>query len=190
MNKPLPAPLLATCRQRGIAGTPCLLLVSIPDQRMILLKKNARTPAGHIFPSYRRTKNFVISTSRFGPGQVQGSNQTPLGLHRVAEKIGAGWPQGTVFKSRLPVGCTWQGMPEASIVHRILWLEGLEPGHNRGGRVDTFARYVYIHGYGNELTLGKPQSCGCIHVAAHDLLPLFDELPTGTLVWITPEPFA
>lgn len=112
------------------------------------------------------------------------SNQTPLGLHRVARKIGGGQPIGTVFRSREAVGFTWQGRPEASVVHRILWLEGLEPGFNRGGNVDTFNRYIYIHGFSDEETLGRPQSHGCIHLAANELMPLFDFLPVGTLVWI------
>ena len=79
---------------------------------------------------------------------------------------------------------TWQGIPNGSIVHRILWLEGLEPGFNRGGDVDTFRRYIYIHGFGDEMTLGRPQSCGCVHLSAADLMPLYDRLPVGTLVWI------
>ncbi|MHB8521926.1 MAG: L,D-transpeptidase family protein, partial [Limisphaerales bacterium] len=71
--------------------------------------------------------------------------------------------------------------------HRILWLDGLEPGFNRGGRVDTHRRYVYIHGIGDEPTLGHPASRGCVHLAAQDLLPIFDRVPADTLVWITPE---
>ncbi len=129
-------------------------------------------------------KRYLISTSRFGIGQIINSNQTPLGLHRIARKVGAGHPVGTVFRGRQAVGFTWQGQPGASIVHRILWLDGLEPGFNRGGEVDTFKRYIYIHGFGDETTLGRPQSLGCIHVAAADLMPLFDFLPVGTLVWI------
>ncbi len=109
---------------------------------------------------------------------------TPRGLHRVARKIGGGWPVGTVFKARQVIGFTWQGMPAASITNRIMWLEGLEPGFNRGGSVDTFQRYVYIHGTGNETTLGRPDSHGCVHLSGSDLLPLYDKLPEGTLVWI------
>ena len=112
------------------------------------------------------------------------SQQTPLGLHRIAQKIGAGQPVGTVFRSRKGVGLTWQGKPDATIVHRILWLEGLEPQFNCDGNVDTFRRYIYIHGFGDETTLGRPKSHGCIHMAAEDLIPLFDRLPVGTLVWI------
>ena len=75
-------------------------------------------------------------------------------------------------------------MPDAPIAHRILWLEGLEPGFNRGDGVDSHDRYIYIHGIGDERTLGRPASIGCIHLAASDLLPLFDRIPEGTLVWI------
>lgn len=133
---------------------------------------------------YQLVKRFRCSTSRFGIGQVEGSNCTPLGLHRVAEKIGNGWPAGTVFKARQPIGYTWKGMPDAKITTRIFWLEGLEPGFNRGGNVDSHARYIYIHGTGDQTTIGKPSSCGCIHLADDDLIPLFAKLPSGTLVWI------
>ena len=125
------------------------------------------------------------STSRFGIGQTEGSNRTPLGLHRVAEKIGAGVRAGTVFKGRKAVGHVSQ--PEfaaAKITTRILWLEGLEPGFNRGGDVDSHARYIYIHGTADQSSIGQLDSCGCIHLADTDLIPLFDLLPDGTLVWI------
>ena len=46
----------------------------------------------------------------------------------------------SVFRSRRPIGLTWQGQPDGGIVHRILWLDGLEEGWNRGGSVDTFRR--------------------------------------------------
>jgi hypothetical protein len=135
-------------------------------------------------PQYLFRKRCVISTSAYGIGQVKNSQQTPLGLHRVARKVGAGHMIGTIFRSRKPVGLTWQGRSAASIVHRILWLEGLEAGRNRGGNVDTFERFIYIHGFGDETSLGRPRSHGCVHVAASDLIPLFDRVPVGTLVWI------
>jgi hypothetical protein len=133
---------------------------------------------------YALRRRYLVSTSRFGLGQKSGSNQTPLGLHCIAEKIGGGQPIGTAFRNRQPVGLVWNGKPNEPILHRILWLEGLEPGFNRGGPVDSHARYIYLHGTHDELTLGRPASRGCIHVAASDLLPLFDQLPVGTLVWI------
>lgn len=150
---------------------------------MLLFEQSPR-PGAARFPEYLFRKRYVVSTSRFGVGQVMNSHQTPLGLHRVARKVGGGHPVGTVFKARRPIGLTWEGMAGAAIVHRILWLEGLEPGFNRNGKVDTFRRYVYLHGYGDEMTLGRPQSCGCVHVSASELIPLYDRLPVGTLVWI------
>jgi hypothetical protein len=96
-----------------------------------------------------------------------------------------GYPIGTVFESRRPVGLVWQGRPAAAIAHRILWLEGLETGLNRGGNVDSRERFIYIHGLGNEITLGRPASRGCIHLAAADLIQLSDILTVGTLVWIS-----
>jgi hypothetical protein len=174
---------LATLRQH-IRPTRFVLAVSVAAQRMTWFEKAGGGSEGARFPDYALRRRYVISTSRFGTGQVMNSNQTPLGLHRIARKVGGGHPIGTVFKSRQPVGLTWQGMPDGSIVHRILWLEGLEPGFNRGGKVDTFQRYIYIHGFGDETTLGRPQSRGCVHLAGTDLMPLHERLPIGTLVWI------
>lgn len=150
---------------------------------LVFERVGVRRRSGEL-PTYALRRRLVISTSRLGVGQVINSNKTPLGLHRVARKIGRGQPWGTVFKARKPVGNLKDALPEGGIVHRILWLEGLEPGLNRGGAVDTFKRFIYIHGYWDETTLGRPQSMGCIHVAAADLMPLFDEVTTGTLVWI------
>ena len=166
-------------RRHGVLPSRFAFAANVATQRMALFEKN-----GHA-KEYSYRKTFRISTSRFGISQVQDSNGTPLGLHRIARKIGGGYPIGTVFKGRRPIGLTWQGMPDGAIAHRILWLEGLEPGFNRGGNVDTFRRYVYIHGFADETTLGRPMSCGCIHLAASDLMPLYERLPVGTLVWIT-----
>ena len=134
---------------------------------------------------YKLLKKIPCSTSRFGIGQVEGSNRTPLGLHRIVEKIGAGEPAGTVFKARRVIGHTSQPeFADAKITTRILWLEGLESGLNRGGNVDSHARYIYLHGTADQSSIGKPTSCGCIHLADADLIPLFGKLPGGTLVWI------
>ncbi len=160
-----------------------VLLVSIADQTVSLFEK-CPMPLCLCIERYIFTKKFRCSTSRFGIGQMEGTNCTPLGLHRIVEKIGGGWPVGTVFKGRKPVGFTWKGLPLAKITTRILWLEGLEPGFNRGGNVDSHSRYIYIHGTGDEPSLGRPASYGCIHLAADDLVPLFDKLPGGALVWI------
>jgi hypothetical protein len=169
---------VSACKKHGIVPTRFVLVVSVANQTVSLFERN--------FASWRLgVKKIHCSTSRFGISQIEGSNGTPLGLHRVVEKIGGGWPAGTVFKGRKPIGYTWQGMPDAKITTRILWLEGLEPGFNRGGNVDSHTRYIYIHGTGDQTSIGKPTSCGCIHLADADLIPLFDKLPCGTLVWIS-----
>jgi hypothetical protein len=175
----LPRDFFLALRRHGIRPSRFVLAAGVTTQRMALFERSA---CGGRY-GFRRT--FLISTSRFGIGQVEGSNGTPLGLHRIAEKIGGGHPIGTVFKARRPVGFTWQGMPDGAIAHRVLWLEGVEPGLNRGGNVDSFRRYVYIHGCGDETTLGRPMSRGCIHLAAADLMPLYEMAPAGTLVWIS-----
>ncbi|MEC8929366.1 MAG: L,D-transpeptidase [Verrucomicrobiota bacterium] len=173
------------CRRWGVPPTPDLLHVCVTLQEVAHLRQTRSAHQASGFPFYTLRARYRASTARRGTGQEMDSRQTPLGLHRVARKIGAGWPTGTVFHGRVPMGFTWQGIPDAMITDRILWLEGLESGYNRGGRVDTFRRYIYIHGTGNEMTLGRPASQGCIHMAARDLIPLHDQLPIGTLVWIS-----
>ena len=169
----VPEACLATCGRLKIEPTSSILTVNISKQTVSLFEDN------------KFVKKFRCSTSRFGIGQIEGSNRTPLGLHCIAEKIGGGEPAGTVFKERQIVGHTSQPQfANARITTRIMWLEGLEPGFNQGGNVDTHARYIYIHGTGDQESLGRPDSHGCIHLADPDLISLFDLLPSGTLVWI------
>ena len=177
-----PEAALRACARHGARPSRFFLTVNIALQSVTLFERCPREAllAGRFAP----LRSYRCSTSRIGAGEVSGSHRTPRGLHRVAKKIGGGWPVGTVFKSRKPVGFTWAGHPLAPITSRILWLEGMEPGWNRGGNVDSLERYIYIHGTGNELTLGRPDTIGCIHLAADDLIPLYDRAPEGTLVWI------
>jgi lipoprotein-anchoring transpeptidase ErfK/SrfK len=66
----------------------------------------------------------------------------------------------------------------------VIWLGGLEDGKNRGGQVDTFARYIYIHGTPDGEPLGEPRSHGCIRMRNADVVALFDCVEPGTLVQI------
>jgi len=174
----------AACEKNAVSPTPFLLVVNIAGQTVSLFQNSATTSRAPAH-DFQLLKAFPCSTSRFGIGQVENSQCTPLGLHRIAEKIGAGEPVGTVFKARKVIGHTSQPeFAEAKITTRILWLEGLEPGCNRGGKVDSHDRYIYIHGTVDQASIGRPASHGCIHLADADLIPLFDLLPSGTLVWI------
>ena len=169
----IPEACLASCQRLGVTPTKYFLTVSVARQAVAL------------FEDGTRVRKLPCSTSRFGIGQIAGSNRTPLGLHRIAEKIGGGEPAGTVFKSREIVGHTSQPeFADAKITTRILWLEGLEPGLNQGTNVDSHERFIYIHGIADQETIGEPASCGCIHLADPDLIWLFDTVPAGTLVWI------
>ena len=163
--------VLLACKKLGVEPTYFALIVNIAAQTVSLFEAGKLAAA------------FPCSTSRFGIGQEEGSNCTPLGLHRVAEKIGGGEPVGTVFNARKVIGHTSQPeFADAKITTRILWLEGLEPGFNRGGNVDSHARYIYIHGTADQSSIGKPASCGCIHLSDTNLVFLYDKLPVGTLV--------
>ncbi|MDM0034838.1 L,D-transpeptidase [Variovorax sp. J22P271] len=67
---------------------------------------------------------------------------------------------------------------------RILWLDGLVTGLNRGGSVDTLRRDIYIHGTADEHQLGVPTSHGCIRMANSDVINLFGRVSVGSLVTV------
>ena len=137
-------------------------------------------------------QQFTVSTARAGVGCVQDSLKTPVGLHRVAEKIGGEAPLGMVFKARKATGVLWKDWPNREdnlITSRILWLEGQEPGCNSGVNeagqvVDTKQRFVYIHGTNQRAGLGRPNSHGCVLLADEDVAALFERVPVGTPVYL------
>lgn len=136
-------------------------------------------------------RQYPVSTAANGPGEQSGSYCTPRGRHRIAEKIGAGAPLHAAFKARVPTGEIWTPELDAEnpgrdwILTRILWLEGLEEGRNRGGTVDSHARYIYIHGTNEEHKIGTPASHGCIRMRNADVAELFDLVRVGTEVRIS-----
>lgn len=147
------------------------LEVSIDDQTLT------------VFDGDSCIRQFDISTAAKGMGFVMDSYRTPTGRFRVAEKIGAGEPSGTIFKTRVPAGL-WQ--PGGSvggdlILSRILRLDGLEPAN-----ANTFDRYIYIHGTNHEAQLGCPASAGCIRLANPAMIELFDLVDEQTEVRIHP----
>ncbi len=131
-----------------------------------------------------------ISTAKNGPGELKDSGCTPRGLHVIRACIGTGQPENTVFVARRPTSEYYNQnlaklFPDRDwILTRILWLSGLEVGHNRLGNVDTMQRYIYIHGCPDDLPMGEALSHGCIRMHNKDLLALFDLVNPGTKVMI------
>jgi len=136
-------------------------------------------------------KEYVVSTSRAPCSCVEGSLGTPLGLHKIDGKIGAGNPTDTVYVGRKPAGLISQQPAERLsqnlITSRILRLRGLEEGVNAGGNLDTYNRYVYIHGTNREDRLGTPDSHGCILLSCADAAEIFDIASDGDAVLICKE---
>jgi len=152
-----------------------VIIVSVSDQ---LLHHRRRTGVWKTYP---------ISTAANGTGNEEGSLQTPLGNHRIAEKIGDGLPLLTAFKAREPFAIFDPKTCDPDkdwILTRILWLEGSETGKNRRGKVDTKSRYIYIHGTHDEASIGTPASHGCIRMCNLDVLDLFEHTFSGERVTI------
>lgn len=133
---------------------------------------------------------YPVSTARNGAGEQEGSYCTPRGRHRIRARIGEGQPVGTVYRGRRPTGEIYseklaRDNPDRDwILSRILWLGGLEPGHNRYGQVDSQRRYIYIHGTPDSEPIGEPASIGCVRMRNDDVIDLFGRVATGTEVYI------
>lgn len=163
-------------QSRGLPVRGLLIEVDVVRQRITLWF------GSRVLARYR------ISTSRFGVGARAGSFKTPPGWHRVVRWIGSGRPLGSVFKSRRATGRIvaardWRGPESADLIlTRILRLRGLEPGRNSGSGVDSYARYIYIHGTNHEDRLGRPASRGCIRMGNRDVADLFRRT-RGRITW-------
>jgi len=159
-----------------------------PAERILVVHIGAHTL--QLYVNGHLDRAYGVSTSKRPPSNVKNSLGTPRGLHEIAERIGAGQPAGMVFKSRKPTGQHFSECADVEtntnlITSRILWLRGLEPGVNQGGDVDTYERYVYIHGTNHEARIGEPLSAGCVLLRNLDVIDLFDRVRAGDWVWIT-----
>lgn len=128
------------------------------------------------------------ATAARGTGSEMNSYKTPLGWHSVKKKVGDGARPGQVFRSAQPTKEIWkpgQVTEEDLVLTRILWLTGEEPGKNLGGSVDSYSRYIYIHGTNEEDKIGTPSSHGCVRLRNHDVIELYDLVGEGTPVLIT-----
>ena len=176
------------------------ILVNISSQELTVLEND------------KCYKRYMIATAKNGIGQIEGSECTPLGKHRISEKIGGDAPENAVF-----VGRRWtnelysEKLAEAQegrdwILTRILWLEGLEKGFNLGKynpkfdeqngeafsasnsehivSCDTKKRYIYIHGCPDSHAMQIPSSHGCIKMRNADIIELFEMVAIDTFVTI------
>lgn len=130
----------------------------------------------------------LCSTASKGTGSRAHSNKTPLGWHSIAEKIGDGAPSGAIFEERRFTGRVWtSGQTDTNdlILTRILRLQGSEQGLNKGIGIDSYERFIYIHGTAEEDKLGTCASHGCIRVSNNDVIKIYNLVIAGTPVLIT-----
>jgi len=132
--------------------------------------------------------DYPVSTALAGIGGTDGSLRTPPGWHRIHARIGAGAEPGTVFRDRLATGEVWRGEDRSDdlILTRILTLDGLEPGVNRGPGCDSLERTIYIHGTNHLARLSTPVSHGCVRMAGTDVTALFERVREGDLLLVAP----
>ena len=165
------------------------ILISIEHQELYIINNM------DVISSYK------ISTSKYGAGNMNDSFQTPLGVHHIAKKIGEGLKKNTILKGRKTIfdGITTDDLDNSEyeefkkkhfsknqdvITSRIMWLKGNESGINLGGDVDTYNRYIYIHGTIHENKIGNKDSHGCIRMNNDDIIELFDNVKIDTIVHI------
>ena len=155
-----------------------IVYVSIKNQKMYLIIDNK-------IISY-----YDVSTSKNGIGNQEGSNKTPIGLHSIKEKHGDETPLNGLMKSRVHYGQIAKIIKDTTssksddITTRIMWLTGEESKINKGENIDSYNRYIYIHGTSEEGKIGQPASHGCIRMKNEDVLNLYNKIRVGTKVLI------
>jgi UDP-N-acetylmuramate--alanine ligase len=167
--------IIERAKQFQTAPDDAIMYVDPSRQELLLCRREAIV-----------VERFAVSTALLGLGNREGSNRTPTGFHRVCEKIGAGAPPGRIFRDRNDTGIDWRDdlTGDNAILSRILRLEGLEPGLNKGPGIGSFERYIYLHGTNQESKVGTPLSHGCVCLRNADVIRLFDRVEAGSVVFI------
>jgi hypothetical protein len=164
------------CSDLGIERTAQWLSAVVGEQRMYYYRGDQLEAV------------YAISTAERGICQFQDSEGTPLGLHKIAEKIGDGAPWGTVFIGRKSTGKVFKeyedGGAKGYVASRILRLRGLQEGYNSGGNCDTYNRLIYIHGTTRERAIGTPCGRGCINMLNDDVIELYPKIAVNSLLLI------
>ena len=166
------------------------LLKHLRDPEELFLVQSVEDQSLTVCIGKRVVRQYTCSTSRFGVGCRENSFKTPVGVHRISEKIGFGAPRGRIFRERMDTGIDWDGSTDGDnlILTRILRLEGLEEGINKGPGIDSFDRSIYIHGTNREDLIGSPLSHGCLCLTNDDIVSLYETVDTGTIVYVEPSP--
>ena len=152
--------------------------IDISNQRLYVIQNSAQT------------HSFAISSSKYGEGSTANSFKTPLGKHSVRTMIGENVPKNTIFISRIntkrqaDIIESFNDSSDDYVTSRIIWLTGEEPGLNSGEGIDSYNRYIYIHGTPHSDKLGQPESHGCIRMSDNDVITLFNSIKYKTLVLI------
>tara|TARA_B100001057_G_C22627687_1_gene863132 strand:- start:291 stop:881 length:591 start_codon:yes stop_codon:yes gene_type:complete len=155
-----------------------ILFISVKEQKIY-----------HIFEN-TIVKEYIVSTAKKGVGNQKNSNMTPHGLHYIKEKYGGKTPQngrmiGRVFYGQIAtIYSDTTSSKTDDITSRILWLSGIEKDINQGGNLDSYNRYIYIHGTSEEGKIGTPASHGCIRMLNTDVIELYAKIKIGTKVLI------
>jgi len=155
-----------------------ILFVSIRLQKLFHIENNS------IIGEY------PISSAKKGVGNQKYSDKTPLGLHSIKEKHGAETPLngkmiGRIFYGHIAtIYSDTTSSKTDDITSRILWLSGGEKGVNKGENIDSYQRYIYIHGTSEEGKIGTPASHGCIRMTNKDIIKLFSLVKLNTKVLI------
>jgi UDP-N-acetylmuramate-alanine ligase len=151
-----------------------------------LLVVDAERQVATLIEAEEAVASWPVSTARAGIGGEAGSFRTPPGWHRIRERIGQDAVLGTVFVSREPTGETWSGeqRDDDLILTRVLTLDGVEDGVNRGPGCDSLERYIYLHGTNQEELLGRAVSHGCVRLSNSGIVALFERVREGDYVYV------
>lgn len=155
-----------------------------------LIKIDTKEQWMHCYEGGALLKTYPISSAKNGLGEQWGSECTPRGWHRVHDVVGHEHEINSVFISRVWTGELYSDdlakqFPNRDwILTRIIQLDGLEPGFNQGGQLDTLRRCVYIHGTPDSTPLRIPGSHGCIRMCNADIIMLASWVKPDTRVYI------
>ncbi|MBL4668063.1 MAG: L,D-transpeptidase [Flavobacteriales bacterium] len=154
------------------------MYVSVKYQRLYLIVNDSTI------------RKYSISTAKKGIGSKANSYKTPPGLHTIKRKIGSNVPFGGILESRVytgkkaPILTQRKNALKDYVTTRIMWLQGEEPGINKGRNMDSYNRYIYIHGTPEEGFIGEPASHGCIRMKNKDVIELYSLVDEGTPILI------